>query len=461
METQAFFENIQAHIQTRLLAAEKEIDLAVAWFTDRLLFETVCQKAKKGVTVRLLLFDDDINQYLSFQDLVACGGKLFRISEKLMHNKFCVIDRDVVISGSYNWTKKAREDNYENITITTGDPLFALQFVQEFDRIVERHFGEKQATNTDFSAIVKRLELILSMIELGDTDDLPPQYRKLKSLHLPSEIGALLPLLEAQRYGDAVARITDFIARFRQIQVFVDPEIAALQLEMHALELDISNLENEKSEVEKTIYDFEIQYNRALGQLLMAILAVRRQIAAAHAAAQPDDSEAQERQKETDNDYQSYHNTYEATRAKPLSPLTTDEKQLLKNRFREATKLCHPDTVAEAFKEKAQAVFIELKQAYDENNLERVTTLLDYLKHGKPYQAEHTALTEKRHLRTVIDRLRHRRAQLLDALHGLRTHETFAALQNITDWNTYFDNQKAALEARLEKLNEEWTRINK
>lgn len=342
METQAFFENIQAQIQTRLLAAETEIDLAVAWFTDRLLFDLVCQKAKSGVNVRLLLFDDDINQYLSFQDLAACGGKVFRISEKLMHNKFCVIDREVVISGSYNWTNKAHNDNYENITITTGDPLFALQFVQEFNRIVERHFGEKQETHTDFSAIVKRLELIRSMIELGDTEDLPPQYRKLKSLHLPSEIADMLTLLTAQRYGDAVARITDFIARFRQMWVFVDPEIVALQLEMHALELDISNLENEKSEVEKTIYDFEIQYNRALGQLLMDILALRRKIAEAHAAAHPDDSEAKERQEETENDYQSYHKTYETTRTKPLSTLTTDEKHLLKSRFREATKLCHP-----------------------------------------------------------------------------------------------------------------------
>ena len=47
METQAFFENIQAQIQTRLLAAETEIDLAVAWFTDRVLFDVLCQKPTK------------------------------------------------------------------------------------------------------------------------------------------------------------------------------------------------------------------------------------------------------------------------------------------------------------------------------------------------------------------------------------------------------------------------------
>ena len=132
----------------------------------------------------------------------------------------------------------------------------------------------------------------------------------------------------------------------------------------------------------------------------------------------------------------------------------------MKTRFREATKLCHPDVVAEAFKEKAQAVFIELKQAYDENNLARVTALLDYLKHGKPYTSAHTALNEKRHLRTALDRLRNRRAQLLDALHRLRQHDTFYTIQSITDWNSYFYNQKAGLEARLDKLKIEWKRIN-
>ena len=160
METQAYFDNIRAHIQVRLAAAEHRIDLAVAWFTDRILFEQLCQKAKSGVKVRLLLFDDDINKYLNINDLERASGKVFRIAEKLMHNKFCVIDRAVVISGSYNWTNKAHNDNYENIAVTTGDAFFAEQFIQEFNRIVERHFGEKQEHSLDFTQIVKRLELI-------------------------------------------------------------------------------------------------------------------------------------------------------------------------------------------------------------------------------------------------------------------------------------------------------------
>jgi hypothetical protein len=225
--------------------------------------------------------------------------------------------------------------------------------------------------------------------------------------------------------------------------------------------LDISHLENEKAGIEKTIQDFDIQYNRALGQLLMQILAQRRQIAAHQAAQNPQDPEAQDRHKDTENDYAQYHKNYEAAAAKTLNALTDNEQRLLKKRFREATKLCYPTVVAEPFKEAATALFIELRQAYAENNLGRVTEIADYLQHGKPYHPQHTVGGEKHHIRAVIDRLRSRRAQLRAALQALRTHDTFNTLQHINDWNTYFDNQKAALQARLDKLNEEWTRINK
>ena len=127
---------------------------------------------------------------------------------------------------------------------------------------------------------------------------------------------------------------------------------------------------------------------------------------------------------------------------------------------RAAVKLCHPDVVAEAFKAAAQSVFIELQTAYEANDLARVSAILNNLRDGKPFDAAHTALNEKKQLRHAIEQLRQRRAQLISALQNLKQHDTFMLIQNITDWQLYFDNQKAALEERLVKLNEEWTRIN-
>lgn len=49
-----------------------------------------------------------------------------------MHNKFCIIDLNKVIHGSYNWTSNAQYNN-ESITITEGREVakdFANQFIQ-------------------------------------------------------------------------------------------------------------------------------------------------------------------------------------------------------------------------------------------------------------------------------------------------------------------------------------------
>ena len=52
--------------------------------------------------------------------------------KKIMHNKFCIIDLNKVIYGSYNWTGNAKYNN-ESITITEGREVaedFANQFIQ-------------------------------------------------------------------------------------------------------------------------------------------------------------------------------------------------------------------------------------------------------------------------------------------------------------------------------------------
>ena len=49
METTAHFENITQEIARRLNAATQEIVVAVAWFTDRDLFDVLCRQAGRGL----------------------------------------------------------------------------------------------------------------------------------------------------------------------------------------------------------------------------------------------------------------------------------------------------------------------------------------------------------------------------------------------------------------------------
>jgi len=53
-----------------------------------------------------------------------------------MHEKVMIVDRQVVVLGSYNFTASAAKSNDENVVII-HDPRLAQQFVREFQRIYD------------------------------------------------------------------------------------------------------------------------------------------------------------------------------------------------------------------------------------------------------------------------------------------------------------------------------------
>lgn len=115
----AHFDNIQQQIIDQIKLARFTIWVAVAWFTDKKLFQHLVTKSQQGVNVQSIIIDDKINQKsgLNYEQ----SFETYRISksggyENIMHNKFCIIDIETVIHGSYNWTNKA-QSNDETINI--------------------------------------------------------------------------------------------------------------------------------------------------------------------------------------------------------------------------------------------------------------------------------------------------------------------------------------------------------
>ena len=120
MELKAHFSNIHQVIIDHLEHSQSEIVAAIAWFTDRDIFEVLCKKARTGVKVSVALIGDEINQGpggLNLHRLSNLGGQVIfpppgSRNERAMHHKFCVIDRATVITGSYNWSHKARTESH-------------------------------------------------------------------------------------------------------------------------------------------------------------------------------------------------------------------------------------------------------------------------------------------------------------------------------------------------------------
>jgi phosphatidylserine/phosphatidylglycerophosphate/cardiolipin synthase-like enzyme len=121
--------------------AKKRIDLTMYTFTSRELAETLVKAKARGVKIRAYL-DDTMKggRYTQTNTLLNAGIPVkFDNHSGLMHNKFAVIDDISVITGSYNWTKRAEERNDENIVI-----LRASEIVKLYSDKFEEYWNRKK-----------------------------------------------------------------------------------------------------------------------------------------------------------------------------------------------------------------------------------------------------------------------------------------------------------------------------
>ncbi|WP_423128545.1 phospholipase D-like domain-containing protein [Gaoshiqia sp. Z1-71] len=134
----ATFKFIGNQLEEYLKSAERSILIAIAWFTNEDLFETLLQLIRNGIIVELIVNNDHINNRkdgLNFDEFIQVGGKFyFADSSRLMHHKFIIIDEKITVTGSYNWTYNAEFRNNENI-ILTDDLNVVKQFLYEFEFI--------------------------------------------------------------------------------------------------------------------------------------------------------------------------------------------------------------------------------------------------------------------------------------------------------------------------------------
>jgi len=124
----------------------------------------------------------------------------------------------------------------------------------------------------------------------------------------------------------------------------------------------------------------------------------------------------------------------------------------LKKKFRKATFLCHPDKVSDEFKDVAQKIFIELKAAYDANDLKRVTEILDDLEKGNYFKTRSETVNEKYKLKAAIAKLKEQIKTLETEIVVIKESETFKTIISIDDWDEYFKLTKERLKKELKSL---------
>ena len=86
------------------------------------------------------------------------------------------------------------------------------------------------------------------------------------------DINTIISCIQGKEYGKAITAIQLFISNYQQLSIWNDPEVAGIKLEIKILESQINAFDNEKTELEKVLSDFQHRHTLELGEIILEIL---------------------------------------------------------------------------------------------------------------------------------------------------------------------------------------------
>lgn len=134
-EYDVVFDEIQDTVIQGIRNAKFLVWAAVAWFSNEAIFNELLAKKNQGLNVRIIVSEEESNRHM-ITKLKSDGFDVKVIKRwgyndyNRMHDKFCIIDMDYVMHGSYNWTPTA--NNNDETLVTALDHEFVSKFAQEF-----------------------------------------------------------------------------------------------------------------------------------------------------------------------------------------------------------------------------------------------------------------------------------------------------------------------------------------
>jgi len=116
--------------------ARGKIDICVFTITDNRVTDAIIRAHERRVKVRIISDNDKADDAGS--DIYRLKGEGIPLrtdhTPDHMHHKFALIDGNTTLTGSYNWTRSAASDNFENLLVS-DDPKIVKPYQREFDRL--------------------------------------------------------------------------------------------------------------------------------------------------------------------------------------------------------------------------------------------------------------------------------------------------------------------------------------
>jgi len=120
----------------QIRAASRNIDICVFTISDNIIRDALVSAHQVGKKIRIISDNDkslDMGSDIQFLMRLGIAVHLDKTKDH-MHHKFALFDNEVLLNGSYNWTRSAAERNFENITLTEDEGQVEA-FTKEFERL--------------------------------------------------------------------------------------------------------------------------------------------------------------------------------------------------------------------------------------------------------------------------------------------------------------------------------------
>ncbi|HZL34547.1 MAG TPA: phospholipase D family protein [Tepidisphaeraceae bacterium] len=116
--------------------ATQTIDVQAYLFTSPPIAQAITQAYDRGVRIRVVLDKSQKTGHYSSATYLLNHHVPVYIDDQhaLAHNKVMLLDGQVLITGSFNFTKSAEENNAENLLIIRDRPKLIAAYQANFDR---------------------------------------------------------------------------------------------------------------------------------------------------------------------------------------------------------------------------------------------------------------------------------------------------------------------------------------
>lgn len=458
MESVTYFESTRGLLLAELAKANSELVVTNLLVNDEKFLNVIEQKVEAGISVRIIGVADQTNTESvpsAIEALEQKGAEITLITgtagyqRGLLDRTVALVDRRKIFCGAYECSDIGGTFT-KVITEISDDREFVSTYCSELEQLLARHgYHVSSEVVLDHGVISKRLSAIKTLLELDD-DSWYLQLQKLEPYQSDEGVEKIIEALQAGEHETGIELIGNYVSRKSALEVWNDPEKDSQAFYMQLLEIQLDSLNNEKSEVERLVGEFEYQKVMTLGPLIKEYLDLRRTTYQEQAKEKP---EFEQEHQEAHEEYEEFSESYEEVqKEEKRSILSDEEKAEFKNLFRKARQLCHPDKFPEESKEEANAMFLRIEEAYQSNNVELMKSLLEQIRAGDLSQKISAVETDSKKIWVKINRFRQDLADLLREIEELINTSAWEIIGQYDNYTPYFDEQKVALQAAVQKF---------